>query len=624
MNVFTTREVDAVKPTHSDRQFCPRPSVLPALLALVAFVSACGPQDPSSPAEASLGESGAELTTTSSPAYAGCYTDSATRALPTKLASSGATVENCIAAAAAKNLAYAGVQYGGECFGGNTLGYTLVANSECSMPCQANSGETCGGTWRNSIYRTANYKGCYTDDAKRALPTLLLSSGATVEACIAAAKAANLPYAGVQYGGECFGGNTLGYTLVANSDCNMPCRANRGEICGGSWRNSVYSTAVSAPAPSPTPTPTPTPTPIPTPVISFFTASPTTITAGQSTTLTWSASNATSVVIEPDVGPAPGASVTVSPATTTTYTLTASGNGTAIAKVTVTVRPAGQSFVYPLAPGGREWYLPDNANRNADREFVPETKDITVVQTGSPTVYHTVGYGSNNQIRLNVHSPAGKAWWRNVEMTAYYRVTGVSGANYPQVDFEIRGERHTSSSVTKSSINDGIAPPAGTALWKWWNSVAGTDSVVGPALGTAYHGIFYISHASDPAWAQVSKEISHPNGYTPAQRVQTTKLMPPVGQWFGAKFVARNDAATNSRVKVELWFDANAAGTWTKVKEYIDQGGWSASNLDGTGAASYSIAPDQIITWAGPYARFRADNVAFDFKQWSVREIDPY
>ncbi len=256
MNIFTTREVNAVKPTQSEKRIHPRPSALSALLALVAFVSACDLQAPSP--EDSSGESGAELTTTSSPAYAGCYTDSATRALPTQLASTGATVESCIAAAAAKNLAYAGVQYGGECFGGNTLGNTLVANSDCNMPCQANSGEICGGSWRNSIYRTAstaNYKGCYTDEAKRALPTLLLSTGATVESCIAAAKAANLAYAGVQYGGECFGGSTLGYSLVANSDCNMPCQANSGEICGGSWRNSVYSAAASAPPPSPTPTP---------------------------------------------------------------------------------------------------------------------------------------------------------------------------------------------------------------------------------------------------------------------------------------------------------------------------------------------------------------------------------
>src|SRR5262249_35145451 len=37
---------------------------------------------------------------------------------------------------------------------GNNPGYTQVSDSECNMPCSANSSETCGGTWRNSIYST--------------------------------------------------------------------------------------------------------------------------------------------------------------------------------------------------------------------------------------------------------------------------------------------------------------------------------------------------------------------------------------------------------------------------------------------------------------------------------------
>ena len=50
---------------------------------------------------------------------------------------------------------------------------------------------------------------------------------------------------------------------------------------------------------------------------------------------------------------------------------------------------------------------------------------------------------------------------------------------------------------------------------------------------------------------------------------------------------------------------------------------WTAYGLDGTDAAPYSIASNQLITWAGPYAGFRADNVSLDFKALSVREIAP-
>jgi hypothetical protein len=73
-----------------------------------------------------------------------------------------------------------------------------------------------------------------------------------------------------------------------------------------------------------------------------FDANPSTITAGQSSTLTWLVQGATSVSIDNGVGSvAATGSTTVTPATTTKYTITAvapAGNVTATA--TVTVNPA--------------------------------------------------------------------------------------------------------------------------------------------------------------------------------------------------------------------------------------------------------------------------------------------
>ncbi len=71
-----------------------------------------------------------------------------------------------------------------------------------------------------------------------------------------------------------------------------------------------------------------------------FTATPTTISPGQSSKLTWSVTNATSLTIDNGVGAvAPDTGyVTVSPGATTTYTATATGpGGTQTATVTVTV-----------------------------------------------------------------------------------------------------------------------------------------------------------------------------------------------------------------------------------------------------------------------------------------------
>lgn len=75
------------------------------------------------------------------------------------------------------------------------------------------------------------------------------------------------------------------------------------------------------------------------PAISSFTATPGSITAGQSSVLAWSVSNASSTSIDNGVGAVTGTSVTVSPTVTTTYTLSAvnpAGTSTAHATVTVT------------------------------------------------------------------------------------------------------------------------------------------------------------------------------------------------------------------------------------------------------------------------------------------------
>lgn len=88
---------------------------------------------------------------------------------------------------------------------------------------------------------TSNYLGCYQDDYIRALPNKLLTTGATVETCTALAKADGYWYAGVQWGIECWAGNTVGYARLPDSDCNMTCNADTAEFCGGSGINSMYS-----------------------------------------------------------------------------------------------------------------------------------------------------------------------------------------------------------------------------------------------------------------------------------------------------------------------------------------------------------------------------------------------
>jgi hypothetical protein len=73
-------------------------------------------------------------------------------------------------------------------------------------------------------------------------------------------------------------------------------------------------------------------------------ASPASAQAGQQVTLTWSSTNATSIKLEPSVGPvATQGSATVRPSQSTTYTVTATGPGgsaSASAQVTITSVPS--------------------------------------------------------------------------------------------------------------------------------------------------------------------------------------------------------------------------------------------------------------------------------------------
>ncbi|WP_306601132.1 hypothetical protein [Geothrix sp. 21YS21S-2] len=74
------------------------------------------------------------------------------------------------------------------------------------------------------------------------------------------------------------------------------------------------------------------------PVIQAFAASPSTVAAGASVTLSWTATGATRFFLTPEPGPARGTSAVVKPAATTTYTLLAEGPyGSATRTATVTV-----------------------------------------------------------------------------------------------------------------------------------------------------------------------------------------------------------------------------------------------------------------------------------------------
>jgi hypothetical protein len=76
----------------------------------------------------------------------------------------------------------------------------------------------------------------------------------------------------------------------------------------------------------------------PSPVVSSFTADPPTITAGQSSTLSWNVTKAIYTIVSPEVGPSRATTAIVHPTVTTTYKLYATNEfGQTVRSVTVTV-----------------------------------------------------------------------------------------------------------------------------------------------------------------------------------------------------------------------------------------------------------------------------------------------
>merc|ERR1712126_338635 len=86
---------------------------------------------------------------------------------------------------------------------------------------------------------------CVEDTASRLLRVELGKfDDNTPEACKDSCRELGYAYAGVEYGEECFCGNTppLMSTIVGQEGCDDPCTGDATQMCGGSWNMNVYQT----------------------------------------------------------------------------------------------------------------------------------------------------------------------------------------------------------------------------------------------------------------------------------------------------------------------------------------------------------------------------------------------
>lgn len=267
------------------------------------------------------------------------------------------------------------------------------------------------------------------------------------------------------------------------------------------------------------------------------------------------------------------------------------------------VTPEGQdqfniNEIYPTTEGGREWFI--NMQNPEEDDTFSISSDVPILRSAIDNEAWLI---NDTQIRMNVITPQGEEPWRDIEMTGYFKVRSIYDPNSPGQGQESNGNG-----------NEGTLVPDLTMRAR-----GGVHSSDNPCDGTALNGSIDVLKRQ----ASWKKEIWHTGGYTDSKGTTTAFESPLLNNWIGWKVIMYN-INNNTGVKMESYVDANNTNEWVKVNEVIDEGGWFANSSDEVfNSANCGKSKDYVMTNSGPIATFRGDNLAFDFKNLSIREINP-
>jgi hypothetical protein len=261
----------------------------------------------------------------------------------------------------------------------------------------------------------------------------------------------------------------------------------------------------------------------------------------------------------------------------------------------------GITEIYPTAPvGGREWYVNMSSPTNDTNFYLSgggeSTNSSGTANSNSPNgqllrqndgSYEVHGVRKTGKydfsVRMNVNTTDSIPSWKNVEMTGYLKVISTNASD-ASIDWYARGRMHTSNS---------------------------------PCEGVAYHA--GLTGGGTVFW---QKEIWHTGGYTDSRSLANV-THPILGRWVGFKAIMYN-ANNDSAVRLQTYLDDTASNHWKKVMDTIDAGSWYANaQNDVFYSANCGRSRDYVILNAGPIATFRSDNMIWDFKDLSIREIQP-
>jgi hypothetical protein len=237
----------------------------------------------------------------------------------------------------------------------------------------------------------------------------------------------------------------------------------------------------------------------------------------------------------------------------------------------------GIEQIYPTANKGPTWFLNNEEPKDDDNFLMTSHEDINLEEekdkedSGAFELDAETG-SERHGVRIHADSPDGH--WKNVEMTGYFKL-------------EEGKDQFTLIARQGPTYND----DGGCGAYGYYGMVS--------AEGDAFF----------------KKKLFHHGGYSDRTAVEENVLGDLGERWVGIKLVAYD--LDGDDVKLELWIDdGNEQNQWKKATEYVDDGDWEVSGSD------CDRSDDDIIE-EGTRGGFRVDDSKFDFKDLSIREIEP-
>jgi hypothetical protein len=269
----------------------------------------------------------------------------------------------------------------------------------------------------------------------------------------------------------------------------------------------------------------------------------------------------------------------------------------------------GIAKIYPTKEGGREWFINMSDPKSSPNFSITDNANLSHLSDGSWRI-------NSSHVRMVINTSDDQTEWKNTEITGFVRLAYLNDSQLDSIR-DISNSSFFSNTPISLDTPDDEEPQDLVFI-----SRSGRHSSEVPCEGTAYNGDLHTD--GSVGW---KKEIWHTGRYT-EERARHTVTEPLLGKWIGWKVVVYNIKIGNdsTAVKLESYLDDSNTenNNWAKVTELIDSGGWYANtNNSEFFRAGCDKVKDHIITEGAPFIIFRTDNLLLDFKNLSIREIQP-